>query len=97
MEKSIMEQLEVKKFNTFPKTLDDAKHFFEARGFDSSTINEALIKSGVEKVNKGESLTQAEIQAFHDVFDLGDTCGCDSDHRLRGSAVNEERLNYSRT
>ncbi|NIR48624.1 hypothetical protein GWO43_09310 [candidate division KSB1 bacterium] len=37
----------------------------------------------LEKIKQGIELTKEERRLVQKITDLGDTCGCDSDHRIR--------------
>jgi len=94
---SIKEALNTPRYDFFPRNLSEAREFLEIKGLNSDLINDETLNSVVEKINGGKTLSADEISIMHSVADLGDTCGCDSDHRMRGEAVDGKNIGYSTT
>ena len=97
MDKSMQIISDVPRFNSFPRSLYEAREFIRLKGLNSYRIDDETLKSIVDKVNGRKTLTPEEISIIHRVTDLGDTCGCDSDHRMRGEAVDGKSIGYSTT
>lgn len=89
--------LDVPRFNSFPRSLYEAREFIRLKGLNSDRIDDETLKSIVDKINERKPLTPEEVSIIHSVVDLGDTCGCDSDHRMRGEAVDGKSIGYSAT
>ncbi|MFZ3090598.1 MAG: hypothetical protein WA240_08255 [Nitrospirota bacterium] len=89
--------LDVPRFRSFPRNLEEVREFINVKGLNSERIDDETLKEIVEKINGKQTLTPQEISAIHSVVDLGDTCGCDSDHRMRGEAVDGKSIGYSTT
>lgn len=75
----------MKKFDFFPKTLTEMHQFIESKqlNYIYEEKNEVLLKTIISKINNNIPLTNEEINFIHLLLDLGDTCGCDTDHRIR--------------
>lgn len=89
--------LDIPRFNAFPRNLDEAKEFIRLKGLNLEKIDDETLNNIVDKVNGKQTLTSHEISVIHRVVDLGDTCGSDSDHRIRGEATNGKGIGYSVT
>ncbi len=90
--------LNVQKFTDVPKTYNGIKEFFKAKGFDSYLIDEPELKDALATINSGVQLSGEQCAIFHQILDLGDTCGCDNDHRMRGMHFKDQKsAGYSKT
>lgn len=81
----------------FPATVADAREFFRAKGLRGDKVDDVTLERIVTTIAEGRSLSFEDVTVMHQVTDLGDTCGCDSDHRIRGSAQDGKRIGYSRS
>jgi hypothetical protein len=81
----------------FPSTLAAAREFIRRKGLHGERVDDAMLERIVTGIAGGRTLSHEEIAVMHQVTDLGDTCGCDSDHRIRGAAQDGKRIGYSRT
>ncbi len=97
MDNSVKRMLGVQRFTAFPKDLEEARAFIKSKGLNANRIDDATLERIVSKVNGRQSLTPQEVSIIHRVTDLGDTCGCDSDHRIRGIARDGKKIGYSIT
>jgi len=97
MDKLVKGVLDIPRFGSFPQNLNKAREFIKLKGLNSELIDDETLAAIVDKVNKKQSLTSEEIRIMHDVVDLGDTCGCDSDHRIRGEVGDGKSIGYSVT
>lgn len=97
MDKSMEIILDVPRFNSFPRSLHEAREFIKLKGLNSDRIDDETLKSIVDKINGRQTLTPQEVFTIQRVTDLGDTCGCDSDHRIRGAASDGKSIGYSIT
>lgn len=89
--------IDVPRFSSFPKNIDEAREFIKVKGLNSERIDDETLKGIVDKVNRKQTLTPQDVSIIHNVADLGDTCGCDSDHRIRGEADDGKAIAYSLT
>lgn len=89
----------MKKFDSFPKTLSEMRQFIELKQLSHNyeEKNNALLESIIVKVNNNQPLSNQEFDFIHRIVDLGDTCGCDSDHRIRTyeKISEDERFAYT--
>lgn len=93
----IKERFEAKAFEAFPRSLEEAREFFRLKCLSAEGIDEETLRSVVDKVARGDGFSKEEIIAMHSIVDLGDTCGCDSDHRMRGEASDGKTVGYATT
>jgi len=82
--------------NEFPRNLDEMKGFLLAKGFELENLDSDGLSHIIHKVNQREKLNTEEIKLVHDLVDLGDTCGCDSDHRIRDNMDDGKKIGYAR-
>ena len=52
----------------------------------------------LKKIEDDVELTKEEVLMVRKITDLGDTCGCDSDHRIRDfqEQAEEERFSFTK-
>lgn len=81
----------------FPSTVAEAREFIRAKGLHGERVDDVTLERVVTRIAQGGSLAHEDVAVMHQVTDLGDTCGCDSDHRMRGSAKDGKRIGYSRS
>lgn len=68
---------------TFPRTVSEAHEFLARRLLNASAIDDELLSAIVDKLSRNTPLSAVEIFAMRRVTDIGDTCTCDTDHRIR--------------
>ena len=95
---SIDELLNVKRFDSLPENYSEALAFFKAKGFDTELVEEKALTIALNKLKRNERLSRMDLEVFHQVVDVGDTCGCDNDHRWRGKDWTDKKMiGYSQT
>lgn len=97
MEKTILEKMNMRRRTTFPESLEELKLFFLEKGMPLNGIDDVTLQRIAENVSRKEQLVADDISAIHRILDLGDTCGCDSDHRIRGRGNDGKKIGYSIT
>ena len=99
MNESAEALLAVQRFGALPASVEEAERFLRAKGFDALPSLRDAMERAIGKLNRDEPLDDDDLAVFHRLFDVGDTCGCDNDHRMRGkSYFNDERkVGFART
>lgn len=75
----------MKRFDSFPKTHSEMLQFIELKQLSHNydEKNNDILESIIVRVNNNQPLSNQELDFIHRIVDLGDTCGCDTDHRIR--------------
>ncbi len=80
----------------FPGNVTEMKDFLLAKGFELENLDSDKLSRVVYKLNQHQRLDSKEMEFVHGLVDLGDTCGCDSDHRIRDMVDDGKKIGYSR-
>jgi hypothetical protein len=89
-------QIKAEKFYHLPETVGEFKLFLKAKGMPVEKMTNAQIETAVQCLLNNKPLPKNVRTALYRLLDLGDSCGCDSDHRIRNRETKSKKISYAR-
>lgn len=89
-------QIKAEKFYHLPETVGEFKLFMKAKGMPVEKMTDAQIEAAVQCLLKNKPLPKNVRITVYKMLDLGDSCGCDSDHRLRNRETKSKKISYAK-
>lgn len=86
--------MQTEKFYNLPETPAEFRFFMKAKGMPV-LMTEEQIETAVYCWRNHKPLPKNVRRALYKMLDLGDSCGCDSDHRMRNRQAQTKKINYA--